>query len=434
MAPTPEFWSRAVSHWSSFKTDAGAHFDKHLKINSSEIAPQVTWGTNPQHVGPITGCVPDPKAEGDADKRKSLTRALEYMGLEPGQLLSEVKIDKVFIGSCTNGRIEDLREVAEIVKGHKVATGVQALVVPGSGLVKAQAESEGISQILEKAGFEWRDPGCSMCLAMNSDRLLPAERCASTSNRNFEGRQGKGGRTHLMSPGMAAAAAIRGKLTDVRKFKRGYHTSREQKKSQENPFQFEHVNGKCVPLEMINVDTDMIIPKQHLKTIKRVGLGKFAFEEIRYNSDGTENPNFVLNFPKYRGAKILVAGDNFGCGSSREHAPWALLDLGFRCIISTGFADIFFNNCFKNGILPIVLPKEQWLTVLSDAKSEIPELEVDLRRNVIVRRNGSEIGFSVDIFRRECLLNGVDDIGLTLQKEKLIGEFEKRQMEILPWL
>ncbi|MEM1140328.1 MAG: aconitase family protein, partial [Pseudomonadota bacterium] len=193
-----------------------AAFDTEIVIDAAEIAPLVTWGTSPQDVSPITGSIPDPAAVTDAGRRAAMERALDYMGLAPGTRLVDVPVDRVFIGSCTNGRIEDLREVAKIAEGRKVAESVWAMVVPGSGLVKAQAENEGIDKILIEAGFDWREPGCSMCLAMNADKLSPGERCASTSNRNFEGRQGRGGRTHLMSPAMAAAAAITGKLADVR--------------------------------------------------------------------------------------------------------------------------------------------------------------------------------------------------------------------------
>jgi len=216
----PKEWDKAVEMWKNFVSDPGATYDKEIILHAKDIAPQVTWGTSPQDVLPITGFVPDPAATSDEHHRKSILRALEYMGLTPGTKLTDIPIDKVFIGSCTNGRIEDFREVAKLVKGKKVAGNVTlAMIVPGSGLVKEQAEKEGLHTIFTEAGFEWREPGCSMCLAMNADRLEPGERCASTSNRNFEGRQGRGGRTHLMSPAMAAAAAIRGKLSDVREMK-----------------------------------------------------------------------------------------------------------------------------------------------------------------------------------------------------------------------
>ena len=215
-APKGGAWEQAVAFWKTLPSDRGAHYDTVVRLDAREIVPQVTWGTSPEDVLPITGSVPNPATIADADKRAAMERALQYMGLTPGTRLADVPVQKVFIGSCTNARIEDLRAAAAIAKGRKVATGVNALVVPGSGLVKHQAEEEGLDRVFIEAGFEWREAGCSMCLAMNADRLAPGERCASTSNRNFEGRQGRGGRTHLMSPAMAAAAAVTGKLADVR--------------------------------------------------------------------------------------------------------------------------------------------------------------------------------------------------------------------------
>ena len=214
-------WDLAVSYWNTLQSDAAAVFDKTVELDASQILPQVTWGTSPEMVLSINDCVPDPDKEKDANKRDAIERALTYMGLTPGKALNDLYVDKVFIGSCTNSRIEDMREAAAIVKkmGQKVAKNIKlAMVVPGSGLVKAQAEREGLDVIFKAAGFEWREPGCSMCLAMNADRLEPGERCASTSNRNFEGRQGAGGRTHLVSPAMAAAAAVHGHFVDVRQF------------------------------------------------------------------------------------------------------------------------------------------------------------------------------------------------------------------------
>ena len=216
MAPKGAAWDQAVTRWQQLFSDAHAYFDKEVVIDAASIAPQVTWGTNPEMVTAIDGFIPDPKQAPNPNKRAAIERALEYMGLTPHMKMTDIKIDKVFIGSCTNGRIEDLRAAAQIVAGRTIAPHVYAMVVPGSGLVKAQAEQEGLAQIFIAAGFDWREPGCSMCLAMNADRLNPGERCAATSNRNFEGRQGRGGRTHLMSPAMAALAAITGKLTDIR--------------------------------------------------------------------------------------------------------------------------------------------------------------------------------------------------------------------------
>ena len=216
-APKGASWEAAIKFWRTLKSDDGAHFDSVITLDAGTVVPMVTWGTSPEDVLPITGRVPDPATAPDAAKRAAWERSLVYMGLKPGTPLDEIKIDAVFIGSCTNSRIEDLRAAADVFKGRTVAQGVRALVVPGSGLIKEQAEAEGLDAVFKKAGAEWREAGCSMCLAMNADKLAEGERCASTSNRNFEGRQGRGGRTHLVSPAMAAAAAISGHLTDVRK-------------------------------------------------------------------------------------------------------------------------------------------------------------------------------------------------------------------------
>ncbi|TAH36175.1 MAG: 3-isopropylmalate dehydratase large subunit [Alphaproteobacteria bacterium] len=217
-APKPDQWDAAVAYWKTLPSDVGAKYDTDHELRAEDIAPQVTWGTSPQEVVPITGVVPDPRAEKDDKKRVSMERMLEYMGLTPGTKMQDLKVDMVFLGSCTNARIEDLRAAAAILKNKKVASGVQAMVVPGSGLVKKQAEEEGLADIFKSAGFEWREPGCSMCLGMNPDKVPSGKRCASTSNRNFEGRQGRGARTHLLSPIMAAAAAIEGHFVDVRNY------------------------------------------------------------------------------------------------------------------------------------------------------------------------------------------------------------------------
>ena len=218
MTPKKQNWEKALEYWSNLKSDKGAEFDKEITLEGKDIKPMVTWGTSPQDVVTIDGKIPNPINEKNADKKGSMERSLKYMGLNPDVAVKDIKIDKVFIGSCTNGRIEDLREAAKILKDKKISNHISAIVVPGSGLVKEQAEQEGLDKIFINSGFEWREPGCSMCLAMNADKLKPGERCASTSNRNFEGRQGRGGRTHLVSPGMAAAAALSGNLDDVRKY------------------------------------------------------------------------------------------------------------------------------------------------------------------------------------------------------------------------
>lgn len=451
-----------------FHSDVGAKYDKEVFIKAEDITPTVTWGTSPQDTSSIAGLVPDPADAKDSARASSMRRSLEYMGLQPGTALDGLKVDKVFIGSCTNARIEDIREAASIAKGRHVASHVQAMVVPGSGLVKAQAEAEGLDVILKEAGFDWREPGCSMCLAMNPDKLEPGERCASTSNRNFEGRQGTGGRTHLVSPAMAAAAAVTGGLTDVRKLpatvlpppaddifekliaamENNKPIPTAVKKLAESPSSelsakasasdpnkvFDKHTGIAAKMDIQNIDTDMIIPKQFLKTIKRSGLGVSAFNDMRYDASGAERPEFILNQAPYRQASIIVAGDNFGCGSSREHAPWALRDFGIRSVISTSFADIFYNNCFKNGMLPITLSRDQVDALMADCDAQL-SLTVDLEAQTISRGSSGEVfTFEIDPFRKHCLINGLDDIGLTMEKAGKIAEFEKLRSAAEPWL
>lgn len=470
---TPE-WHRAVKYWRTLKSDEGAHWDAEVYIDAKDIPPTVSWGTSPQDVVSIEGKVPDPAEESDPVRKAGVLRALEYMGLEPNTPMQEIPVDKVFIGSCTNSRIEDLRAAAKVVKGKKVASNImRAMVVPGSGLVKKQAEREGLDTIFTEAGFEWREAGCSMCLGMNPDILSPKERCASTSNRNFEGRQGAGGRTHLMSPAMAAAAAITGRLTDVRELVAAEKehgspkvaveaehleaiTDDDLEKLDDVPTDEEATNasttrsagvsaglppfttlkGIAAHLPIANIDTDAIIPKQFLKTIKRTGLGSALFWALRYHPDGSENPDFVLNKEPYRNSKVLVVtGPNFGCGSSREHAPWALLDFGIKCIIAPSFADIFFNNTFKNGMLPIPITDEAALKAIAAEADAGKEVEVDLVNQVIKNADGVELAkFEVEEFRKHCLVNGLDDIGLTMQMEDKISAFESRRTREWPWL
>jgi 3-isopropylmalate dehydratase len=475
---SPE-WKRAIKYWSSLKSDIGAKYDIDVLIDAKDIVPTVTWGTSPEDVVPITGTVPDPETFTTKEKKASGRRKLEYMGLTPGTKMEDIELDKVFIGSCTNSRIEDLRAAAQVAKGKKVAPNIKrALVVPGSGLVKLQAEAEGLDQIFLDAGFEWREAGCSMCLGMNPDILSPKERCASTSNRNFEGRQGAGGRTHLMSPVMAAACAIVGKLTDVRKLAERNATPQKaspkpffsakaeidervetdddvREMIADQPEEIEpHTNtlaphsgsgglpmftvfkGIAAPMEHSNVDTDAIIPKQFLKTIKRTGLGSALFYALRFNEDGSEKEDFVLNQEPYRKSKILVVtGPNFGCGSSREHAPWALLDFGIKCVIAPSFADIFFNNTFKNGMLPIAITNASDLEAIAVEARAGKEIEVDLPSQTINDASGKKIcSFDVEEFRKHCLVNGLDDIGLTMQMEDKIRAFEAKMSRDTPWL
>ncbi|KNF03098.1 3-isopropylmalate dehydratase [Puccinia striiformis f. sp. tritici PST-78] len=476
LAPKGEERNRAIEWWKSLKTEEGAHFDKSVEIEGGDIGPTVSWGTSPQDVVPITGNVPDPAEMKDEAVKKSAIRALEYMGLKPNTPMEEIKIDKVFIGSCTNSRIEDLRLAASIIgPGQHVAEGVYAMVVPGSGLVKLQAEEEGLDRIFKDAGFDWREAGCSMCLGMNPDQLKPGERCASTSNRNFEGRQGPGGRTHLMSPAMAAAAAIYGRFTDVRKIQTvprlhepklvpKMEAPQKDQTSESHPVddapaqsaaaptkatgqpaglpKFEVWKGISAVLEAGNVDTDKIIPAVYLKTIKRTGLGQALFRSLRYKLvDGKEEliPEFVLNREPFNQAKILiVTGPNFGCGSSREHAPWALLDYGFRCVIATSFADIFYNNMFKNGMLPLILPQKE-VDELARLANEGNEVSIDLvnqQVNVTSQKTGEKISieFTIDPFRKKCLVEGLDDIRLTELLDDKIKSYETVRSQKWPWL
>lgn len=488
LAPKGEQWDKAVKYWKTLHTDEGAKFDYDIQIDAADIAPTITWGNSPQDALPITGCVPDPSNVSDPIKKSGMERALTYQGLKPNTPLKEIKIDKAFIGSCTNARIEDLRAAAKVAKGHKKADNVkEVLVVPGSGLIKAKAEQEGLDKIFEKAGFSWREAGCSMCLGMNPDILDPEERCASTSNRNFEGRQGARSRTHLMSPAMAAAAAIKGHFTDIREFEyvltdepeiqissdedkalqeaaydhekepidnseatfeeREYDIPKEpqQKKSKVESVgmdKFTVLTGITAPLDKANVDTDAIIPKQFLKTIKRTGLKNGLFYELRFVKDPKTGKDvetdFALNVEPYRNSEILlVTGDNFGCGSSREHAPWALKDFGIKCMIAPSFGDIFYNNSFKNGLLPIRLAQDVIVSKLYPLAKEGKKLTVDLPNQQIKDGETGEVlveHFDVEEFRKHCLVNGLDDIGLTLQKEEYISSFEAKRKEKFSFL
>ncbi|GAC76350.1 3-isopropylmalate dehydratase [Moesziomyces antarcticus T-34] len=438
-------WDQALAYWKSLPSDEGANYDTVIKIDAKDIPPTVTWGTSPQDVVAITGTVPDPKDAKSDGEAKAMERALEYMGLQAGTPMEKIKIDKVFIGSCTNARIEDLRAAARVLHGRKVAEGLYCMLVPGSGLVKKQAEAEGLDKIFQAAGFDWREAGCSMCLGMNPDQLAPGERCASTSNRNFEGRQGAGGRTHLMSPpwpprglgrrqacvrdpGVGRQVTDEDAIRDVPASKISTAGAGMDK--------FTVLTGIAAPLERANVDTDLIIPKQFLKTIKRTGLGSALFWPIRYDAKtGEPDASFVLNQAPYDAAKILVVtGPNFGCGSSREHAAWSLLDFGIRAVIAESFGDIFRNNLTKNGQLPVVLPKEQIVRLTQDAKAGKP-ITVDLEKQVVVTADGSEqFAFETPEFTRHCLLNGLDDIALTLQKDAKIAEFEHKRSVSTPWL
>lgn len=485
LAPKGEEWERAVAYWKNLPSDPDAKYDTVIKIDAKDIPPTVTWGTSPQDAISITGTVPDPAKAKDEAQAATWQRSLTYMGLDPNTPMEEIKIDKVFIGSCTNSRIEDLRSAAKVLQGRKVADSVYAMLVPGSGLVKMQAEAEGLDKVFKAAGFDWREAGCSMCLGMNPDQLAPGERCASTSNRNFEGRQGPGGRTHLVSPAMAAAAAVTGRLTDVRTLLSDSPKAAAARAQleitdsktfipaatapptpiREHPeppldapanqtdedrledipaseeatagsglLKFTSITGIAAPIERANVDTDLIIPAKFLKVITRSGLGGALLNTLRYKKDtGEPNPDFVLNQEPWTHAKFIVAGPNWGCGSSREHAAWSLLDFGVRAVIAPSIADIHATNLSKNGIVGVVLPQDQVDRVMEDAKAA-KNVTVDLANQVVVLEDGSKFPFPISEFPKHCLINGLDDISLTLQHEKRIEKFESSRSSKYPWL
>jgi 3-isopropylmalate dehydratase len=495
LVPSGDNWNKALQYWKSLYSDYDAYWDVNVEIDAAEIVPSVTWGTSPDDVIPITGKTPDPADFESTDHFKAahIRRALEYMGLSPNLPAVEIPIDRVFIGSCTNSRIEDLRAAARIARGRKVASTVYAMVVPGSGLVRQQAEAEGLHVIFKNAGFDWREAGCSMCLAMNGDGLAPGERCASTTNRNFEGRQGPRGRTFLVSPVMAVAAALKGHLADVREFltnsengsiemtrltldgenvksygsvekemakeeetasasaltKQSQETinddaaianrpSEVAKKSGDGIPRFNTLCSIAAPFDMPNINTDLIIPAAELKVTSSLGLGPSLFKSIRFDSvTGKEKSNFILNKEPYRSSQILICtGENFGCGSSREKAVWALAGFGFRCVIAPSFASIFFNNCGKCGLLAISLPDAVALDKIHAAGVAKVAVEVNLPAQEIRYAQGRELiaKFDVDPYTKHCLLNGLDDISNTLANEEIIYKFEMKHQAAFPWL
>jgi 3-isopropylmalate dehydratase small subunit len=344
-APTGELFERGAAHWRTLVSDPDARFDRVVRMDAAAIQPQVTWGTSPEMVLPIGGRVPDPQAETDPVRAEGIRRALDYMGLEPGTAIRDIRPDKVFIGSCTNSRIEDLRAAAEVVKGRKVAEGIQlALVVPGLGSGQGTGRVRGTGPDLHRGRV----------------RVARARLLHVSGHERRSARAGGALRLDIQ-PQLRGSAGSRGsdpsrQSRDGRRGSRDWSLRRREGALME-PFQ--NFTGILAPLDRSNVDTDAIIPKQFLKSIARTGFGPYLFDELRYLDRGEPgmdctnrplNPAFVLNDPRYQGARILLARENFGCGSSREHAPWALADFGFRVIIAPSFADIFHNNCFKNGL------------------------------------------------------------------------------------
>ncbi len=346
-----------------------------------------------------------------------------YMDLRPGQAIAGQPVDVVFIGSCTNSRISDLRLAAGVLRGRHIAEGVRLMVVPGSQQVKAQAEREGLDDVFRAAGAEWREAGCSMCIAMNGDQLRPGQYAISTSNRNFEGRQGKGGRTFLASPMTAAASALSGVVTDPRTLP-GIEqpaVGRRRVLSMGEPFR--QFTSRVVPLRAENVDTDQVVPARYLKVTDKAGLADALFRDWRFNEDGTlREPRFVLDQPGMAGRRILLVGDNFGAGSSREHAPWALAAWGIRTILSTSYADIFRSNALKNGVLPVVVDAATHARLFElVAADPDAQLTVDLAEEGILLPDGTTIDFSIDPFAKRMLLAGTDEIGYVMDK---LGEIQ----------
>lgn len=469
LAPKSAEWEEARKYWQDLRSDPGAHFDRDVTIDAAQVVPTVTWGTSPEQVAPITGVVPHPEDFQDPVKQESCRQALAYMGLQPGTLVADIQVDKVFIGSCTNARLEDFRTAARTLRGKHIASTLKlALAVPGSTAVKQAAEKEGLDVIFKKAGFQWREAGCSLCVGLNEDALLPFERCASTSNRNFESRQGTAGRTHLVSPGVAAATAIKGTLANVpleslataeEDTELAYSSGSEEEtqngiETQDSDVEVTDLlaapkpaptvakstytlplKGKVATVERSNVDTDAIFPKQFCTTTERTGLGHALFHNLRYSPDGGRNMSFVLNQPKYQNATFLLAtGPNFGCGSSREHAVWALHDFGFRCVMAPSFADIFYNNAFKNGLLLFEVDEIMIARIVKETDVD-RNIQISLPEQVVLDQDGVNIGhFEIPERRKDELIKGMDEIDTTLTSLAEIEAFEKARRVKSPWI
>ncbi len=409
-APKGAAWDAALARWKQLPTDEGAAYDRSVTIDAGALEPMITYGTNPGMGLAMGAALPDPAWIADPMERESVTKALKYMGLEGGKPLLGHPIDVVFIGSCTNGRISDLRAAAGILKGRKVSPKVRVLVVPGSQEVKRQAIAEGLPEVFRAAGCDWREPGCSMCIAMNGDQLGSGRVQRFHQQPQFRGPAGQG-RTHLP-----------GQPVDRR---RQRHHRRGDRCEDPAMKPFTNFRSRIVPLPLNNIDTDQIIPARFLKTTSKQGLDAQLFCDWRYDAAGNPNPDFVLNQPRARGAQVLLAGDNFGCGSSREHAPWALTQFGFRAIISTSFADIFRQNSLKNSLVPIIVPADAHAELLAAVEADAAaEVAIDLPNQTLTLPGGRAVKFPVDEFSKHCLVNGVDELGYILQQVPAIAAFE----------
>ena len=433
-APQGTEWDKSVAQWKQLYSDPDAVFDKEVTFDAADIYPMITYGTNPGMGIALTHSIPE-VSEIEETSLPSFLKALEYMDFKPGEKLPGKPVDYVFVGSCTNGRIEDLRVFADYVKGKQKAAGVTAWIVPGSKQVEKQAIDEGIRDTLEAAGFELRQPGCSACLAMNDDKIPAGKYCVSTSNRNFEGRQGPGARTLLPGPLVAAACPIHGIITVPDSLQLSYSVTQQLSNSTtqqlSNSFQlminqFTTLTSTAIPLKIENVDTDQIIPARFLKATTREGFGKQLFFDWRYDAQGNPKTDFVLNSPDYTG-EILIAGKNFGCGSSREHAAWAIYGAGFKVVISSFFADIFRNNALNNGLLPVQV-SESFLAKLIQVARSAPSTTVSIdleRQTVTLTATGEQELFEISPYKKECLLKGYDDVDYLMSIHHKIEAFEK---------
>ncbi len=400
-APQGADWDAAVARWRALASDPGASFDASVDIDASTLEPMITYGTNPGMVVSIGSSIPDKAGNEVFDK------ALKYMGFHGGDAMLGKKVDVVFIGSCTNGRLADLQAAASILKGRKVAPGVRLLIVPGSQSIKREAEEAGYADIFKAAGADWRESGCSMCLGMNGD---PGPRRSVLDQHQQSEFRGPSGRR---SPHLAGQPPDRG-----RQRRAGTH-HRSPGVDVVEPVT--RVRSKTVVIPSSNIDTDQIIPARFLTTTTKEGLGLQLFADWRYRADGSPNPDFVLNRPEARGAQVLIAGRNFGCGSSREHAPWALLDNGFRAVVSTEIADIFTVNSLKNGLLPVVVDEatSQWLLDHPGA-----EVDIDVKAATLTLPTGAVVSFPIDAFARHCLVNGIDELGYLRSRAGDVERYE----------
>ncbi len=445
-APKGVAWDEAVERWRALATDPDAHFDKEVRFDAADITPMITYGTNPGMGIAVDATIPEAANLSDE-------KALHYMQFAAGEKMLGRPVDYVFLGACTNGRIEDFRAFASVVRGRHKASGVTAWLVPGSWPVMRQIEAEGIDRTLKDAGFEIRQPGCSACLAMNDDKIPAGKLCVSTSNRNFEGRQGPGARTCLASPFTAAAAAVTGVVADPRTLLGATPTNLYAPASKEilsvqpttataqaEAFdivataapaaqreahqKFGVLESTCVPLPLENVDTDQIIPARFLKATDKAGFGENLFRDWRYAPDGTKK-DFVLNDPTYSG-NILVAGKNFGCGSSREHAAWAIAGYGFRVVISSFFADIHKQNELNNFVLPVTV-SEAFLAELFDSIKADPstKVRVDLPARCVTNL-ATMRSECIDIsdYKKYCFENGLDDVDFLLENKQKTETYE----------